>query len=267
MLSYIDTLNVAYVAFTRAREGLFVFAPKSKEKKSLTNNKLSDIIANVLQTAEKPNVDSQKADFFISMKNDMVECDNNLFILGKQTNQDKDDSEQSEKLQIKLTYVPNKRSKNTLVGKKERWIIGESHSARVDGLIMHNLMSKIKTLDDIDVSIQIFENDGQITKEKASILKDEFISFIKKHKIESWFSSDYKVLNEVEILQNGRNYRPDRVLIKDNHAIVIDYKFGEKADDYQKQVKNYLYAIKQMGYTTEGYLCYIKQDVIEQVLN
>ena len=46
-------------------------------------------------------------------------------------------------------------------------------------------------------------------------------------------------------------------MIKDNHAIIIDYKFGKINDKYEKQIRNYISVVKNMGYeNVDGYLLY-----------
>jgi len=68
-------------------------------------------------------------------------------------------------------------------------------------------------------------------------------------------------------LPTGEQYRPDRVIIRDNEATVVDYKFGEKeSKTYIKQVKRYMDLITEMGYQTSGYVCYVSLRKVEMVL-
>ena len=92
-------------------------------------------------------------------------------------------------------------------------------------------------------------------------------SFFSNEKVKDWFSGKYKVLNEKEIfLPNGSVYRPDRIMIHNNRAIVVDYKFGNaKQNNYHYQVRRYIRFLTQMGYETEGYLYYVAMGEIEQV--
>ena len=61
-------------------------------------------------------------------------------------------------------------------------------------------------------------------------------------------------------------YRPDRVIVSGDAAIVIDFKFGEQSEVYNRQVKRYVSLIADMGYRkVEGYLWYVDSDTIEQV--
>ena len=46
-------------------------------------------------------------------------------------------------------------------------------------------------------------------------------------------------------------------MIKDNHAIIIDYKFGKINKIYENQIRNYISVVKNMGYeNVDGYLLY-----------
>ena len=76
------------------------------------------------------------------------------------------------------------------------------------------------------------------------------------------------MLNEVQILQpKGTFIRPDRVMIKGEEVIVIDYKFGEKEDKkYIRQVKYYVDQIRKIGYSDiKGYICYITLGKVVEV--
>lgn len=42
--------------------------------------------------------------------------------------------------------------------------------------------------------------------------------------------------------------RPDRVMMKDREVIVVDFKFGKKRKTYNKQVKEYMDLLSDMGY-------------------
>ena len=75
--------------------------------------------------------------------------------------------------------------------------------------------------------------------------------------------------NENDIIGNHivGTRRPDRVMIKGNKAVVVDYKFGsEKSKLHHKQVANYMNLLHQMGYTSiEGYIWYLSMGEIVKV--
>ena len=125
---------------------------------------------------------------------------------------------------------------------------------------MHEIVSNVTSLNELDKVIEKYRLAGVITTEEKIRVSGLLHEYLSVPKISEWYSGNYKVLNEVQILQpNGTFIRPDRVMIKGSEVIVIDYKFGEKEEKkYLKQVKNYMTQIKKMGYTAvKGYICYI----------
>ena len=57
-------------------------------------------------------------------------------------------------------------------------------------------------------------------------------------------------------------------MIKGRRAIVVDYKFGEKADNrYKRQVKRYIELLRDMSLydTIEGYVWYISLGEVVKV--
>jgi RecB family exonuclease len=58
------------------------------------------------------------------------------------------------------------------------------------------------------------------------------------------------VLNEAPIItDSGEVRRPDRIVIKPDHVMIIDYKTGKEHDaTYKKQLTEYQKNIEKMGY-------------------
>ena len=80
--------------------------------------------------------------------------------------------------------------------------------------------------------------------------------------VQNWFSDDWEVLAERRLLRNRVQFIPDRVLVKDNQAIVIDYKTGQKESKHLKQVNNYAQILEGMGYRVmEKYLLYVGEEM------
>lgn len=76
-----------------------------------------------------------------------------------------------------------------------------------------------------------------------------------------WFTNEWQVLSERHILQNNIRKVPDKVLLKGNKAIIIDFKTGIKEEKHLLQVKNYAKILTIMGYIViEKWLLYIGED-------
>ena len=80
----------------------------------------------------------------------------------------------------------------------------------------------------------------------------------------------------MEIVQRVRNHlqdkgvlqtrRPDRVMMKNEQVVVVDFKFGKANKKYNKQVKGYMQLLSRMGYKNiTGYLWYVEEEIIEKV--
>ena len=82
-----------------------------------------------------------------------------------------------------------------------------------------------------------------------------------------WFDGSMSILTEQTILSNtGKTYRPDRIIIHQNQAEVIDYKFGnEHISKYNEQLRNYTLMLQQMGYTVDAYVVYVALQKIAKV--
>ena len=93
----------------------------------------------------------------------------------------------------------------------------------------------------------------------------EFISFIKKlvghSALKAVYSGDYDIYNETDLIgSNNSILRPDRLCLKPNEAVVIDYKTGSIMESHKGQVLTYLNMVKSMGYANvKGFLVYLNE--------
>ena len=126
---------------------------------------------------------------------------------------------------------------------------------------MHLWLSYIHTWQDAEPSLTRLIREGQVSDQQAIEMRQQLNklqSLIQQENHTDWYSKQYRILFEQDIITpSGNFYRPDRVILKDNHAIVIDYKFGyTKHKSHLEQVRNYMLLLSQMGYTTEGHIVY-----------
>jgi ATP-dependent helicase/nuclease subunit A len=64
-------------------------------------------------------------------------------------------------------------------------------------------------------------------------------------------------------LTSGNTRRPDRVIIKDGKAIIIDFKFGEESDLHIEQVDLYSSLLADMGYNNiEAFIWYVDKNKV-----
>ncbi len=151
------------------------------------------------------------------------------------------------------------------------------------GNLYHNIFQLIHTADDIPHAIQLLQSRGCFgslldATEAQTTIERLILDITPQHS--EWFSPEWTTLNERAMLyldEEGMltTKRPDRVVVKGNHAIVIDYKTAQgvvrkNPDDTLsaptenvKQIKNYAQRLGQMGYEkVEAYLWYILDGIV-----
>ena len=254
LCAYIDSLNTVYVAFTRPKQELHIFAPEPKKTRNgyATPSSVSDILFA----------------YYLKFKDErgwtegirIGECGNAAGQSGP-----------VEKFAPRGVFgMPVDASRTRTVA--QSGTIGEGESIREHGIAMHYVFSLVDYKESIPEAVRRACAEGV-----ASCPEEELLAMVNA-KVESvagygWFSKGYEVMNECSILTpSGEERRPDRVLVKDGEAIVIDYKFGAFSDDtaqlgrYKKQVGRYKDLLTSMGYSNvKGYLWYLQADKVISV--
>lgn len=251
---YIDTLNMTYVAFTRAQNELIIMAPKPKKEgsKETISDLLYALFTNVSATREVNELTLNLPTYLI---------ENRVLIGEKESVESGIDVNLIESIPINYASMA---ITNRL---KLRYSLNDDGSERQNGLLMHNLLSQIATLDDVEKVLKKAVLAGEIKQNEVAHVDQILHNLFELPQVKDWFSRNYKVLNEAEIITpKGDSYRPDRLMIKDKQVIVVDYKFGQqKEPKYKCQLENYLRLIGEMGYEATGYILYATLGEIESV--
>jgi ATP-dependent exoDNAse (exonuclease V) beta subunit len=268
MHQYIDNLNIAYVAFTRAKHELICCAPYPKEtKKPKKTDNLSNFSELLLKVFSTP---THGLDHQLVSLTDCYDAKQTMMQLGESTHsQAKHETPSADEKISTYPSVPIVGRLRLQQFSAEMWLkdnlLGDSKLNY--GLIMHDILKEMRTKADQALAIQKMVFEGRISMQESSIIEAAFDNFWKLPHTQQWFGDNKKVLNERSILlPSGEQYRPDRVLIDGQQAIVIDYKFGDAQDPkHQKQVSRYKELIAQMGYRASGFLCYVSLGKVVEV--
>jgi len=246
--AYIDNINVLYVAFTRAKKELIAYSPKP------TRDKISNISSLLWTTLSYDSAENG----YITLSNSL-NPETDTFDLGEEYRPAVKRRTPSSN-EIYAGALPSIPFDNRLKLKLNNKYFFSDKGKREYGTLMHEIISKVSSADDLIGIIDLYHLSGDITNDEKEHITETLSKFLSGEDVSEWYSGDYKVLNEVEILQpNGMFVRPDRVMFKDNEVVVIDYKFGEKEDKkYIRQIKYYISQIAKMGYeNVSGYICYV----------
>ena len=275
-LRNIDDLNLLYVAITRAQNSLYLYN-LTKDNESIDS--VGDIVEQAfihlsthapqlfkcqsLQTHQEytcgekieitQNKTLQKTDKKETYKpfnfNDMPSISNDLVSDGK--------------------TIAFRQSQQAYIYRHHDLEKSEEILNRIDiGNICHALLAQIRTLSDIDGAINHFVERGIIDSEEKKIKVRNLIHESWNHLCkEHWFNACYdEVLCEQAFLDDKQELRPDRVMIKGNRVIILDYKFGKQNEKYIDQINKYIHLFKQMGYNdVHGYIWYAQDKMMIKV--
>ncbi|MDO5979108.1 UvrD-helicase domain-containing protein [Flavivirga spongiicola] len=224
----LDNVNLLYVTLTRAVEQLYIISTKDISSKGIPNNKkYSGLFINYLQHLDLWN-DSQSVYFFGNAKRT---TESSTII--KEAN-------------IQQEFISTaKETHNIKVITKSGLLWDTNQEEAIEkGNLIHNIMSQIKTKDDINTVI----NDSLITKEQTIELKQIIIKIIEHPKLENYYSSNYTIYNERDIItKEGIILRPDRLVINSkNEAVIIDYKTGMEDKKHWQQLQSYQDVLEDM---------------------
>lgn len=260
-LAYLDSLNMLYVAFTRAEEVIWGYSnfTNSKSKgvsQKSTGNILYSLFSSGFQISE-----------FGSTQH--WDAENLVFEAGEWATIEIEKERSSFSPKPLRWEIQDWRTK--LKTKTIAWdFSGDGLNARAQrrlGVIVHELLAASKTQKDAGLLLQEYTFEGRIDRETAEEVSKQLNKLFELPQFQSWFGGDYLTLAEQGILlPGGHQKRPDRVLIGENEVLVIDFKTGEKYSSHPKQVKEYIGLVNQLSQKpVKGYLCYLEPTEIIEV--
>lgn len=255
---WVDTMNRAYVAFTRAaRELIIGYKTPPKSGKSVTISQLMEDAFNRADYAWKETV-APGAATVAALKDAISQSGGINF--GSPTVPG-NGKEQESMLAVPDYYTYD----NTHI-----WDmsciedIADMSRPRQRGIVLHGIMSRIRTAADIHRAVRKAVVNGSLQDEDEESYENFLAAALSQEQVKPWFNNVVRVLNERPFIVNGKNgserYRPDRVVWTQSGTIdIIDFKFGEEEPKkYFSQVSRYMRYIAEMfpDETVNGYLWY-----------
>ena len=260
---WVDNLNLLYVAFTRAGKNLIVWSKKGQR------GTMSEILANALPVVAQ----QEESEFDDSIYEQGSICPSvskeTKKSLNKLTQKPEKHPVQMCSVQPDIEFRQSNKSADFIQGIDEE----DSDDRFINrGRMLHTLFSDIETAEDINPAIDKLVFGGIISsKEKADELRELANKAFSSPEIEDWYSGEWTLFNECAIIYKDekgemQTRRPDRVMMKEEQVVVVDFKFGKENPKYNKQVKGYMQLLAKMGYSNiTGYLWYVDNEQITKV--
>ncbi len=239
----LDLSNLLYVSTTRPRERLYIFS------KELIPKEETDMSVSSLLTAFCNDNQTQKVD-------------ERIYEWGTRT--PKPASSEVEKVidpsAISPFSPPSSWRKNLIVKAESSTteLSSDREKAQHFGNLLHKAISLVKSSeDDLAAILTLMSKTDTIEEEHRTELEKQLRSILFNPSLAEYFSQDWVTMNELEIiLPEGKVLRPDRVLLQDNRAIVIDFKTGLRSPKHLSQIAAYSQTLKLMGYEVEKAVIY-----------
>ncbi|MBR6438831.1 MAG: UvrD-helicase domain-containing protein [Bacteroidales bacterium] len=273
----LDTLDVMYVAMTRAKNMLFVYTNDKRPADGY--NLFTDFFADNLdiQHIKSENDTPGFNDYFA--KNDEFKIQEgeemtayNYGDIDSTISKIKEKKKKDDKIKI-LELKKGEEAPKALnwteklkVDADPTMIWAEKGTFMPEewGSLVHQILSKIQTIADAEKALRPYVSDGTIDEKQAASLLETFRKITELPEIKPAFSDDAIVKNEMDIHTSvGKMIRPDRYAETPQGTILIDYKTGKAYEEYYEQLRNYMGAIIQMNpmQQIKAYLVYIGDEV------
>ena len=270
----LDTINKAYVAFTRAKSRLIVTYGSFGK-----GNNFQQVIGGFLEQVGDPaekfedNDGHEHIDYYgdINSKHVKEEMESDQFdkVFDMKPLSDEDVEacciDKYEAIKVDSTWQ--------LLSSDDD--LPNPETAKDKGRILHAVMKAIRTKADLDRLETIIRRRTFrqcLTDEEIKDHADQLRNAISQQEVVRWFEGYSRLISERAIAlfetktrRDGTTYtvltrRPDRVVVlPDGTVEIIDYKFGERNDEhYSKQVQGYMDYFRKMGYEiVKGYVWYV----------
>ena len=264
LLQYIDNINTYYVALTRASKGMTIIS----ESGCKPDKGLSGILRAFLDESEDFEREVTEDESVIYTRGELYDfcsMDRKVEDIGKlepgypsfplNPEPGPEDTDVRERGRLKFTAESVDFFTEEGAARLE---------ARHNGTVMHDILSRVVVPSDLPSSVRKAVLDGEVEPSQEEELVRFLASRIASHP--EWFPADGEgIFNEVSLIDtDGREWRPDRVIVSDGSVTVVDYKFGERDPRYARQVGRYASIYRRMGWNdVRTAIWYVNSDLVE----
>lgn len=239
-LMLLDTINRYYVAFTRAEKELYIFS-------------------------KAEHLDDKKAAYWQSVLYNHLQPEQEGFYSIGEKLQIENHGDHSENLMSPANFEIRRWQEviAVLSSAPKNWE-QSNKAARLRGSQVHQLLSQIKSRADLDFALKNAHSKGWFSTEELEEIKTLVLQVLEHSELKNLFSAQADVLNERSILIPGANRKiPDRVVLLDGQAFIIDYKTGERQEEHRQQVEEYAQLIEKAGFkVAEKMLLYLNEELV-----
>lgn len=257
--AYLDNLNLLYVAMTRAKDAIFGFAAENPDENSGISRLLKEAVTSEINPAGESGITPAR---FYNMELKKFE-------FGEISDQKRTAGMKQDLVSLEYAVCQKPESLKLKLHGENYFIAGrEDIVSRINyGKLMHQAFEYIDTAEDIPAAVERLVLEGQIPGSDSESMIYRLNELISSPAACDWFKTGNSVMKEADILiPSGSIKRPDRVILWEGRAVIIDFKFGEESNSYAEQIIHYRSLLNEMGYrNVEGYIWYVDKNKITKV--
>ncbi|MDX1651745.1 MAG: UvrD-helicase domain-containing protein [Brumimicrobium sp.] len=244
----LDELNLLYVAFTRAEDRIYGLVEKNK-KGSDDYSKLSQLIAKTLNAM-----------------NETANGGEELFSMGSETkisSADKTIDNNFDPVDISdFLWFPEMSMKDSDAMEEE-----DLSDEQRFGNQLHKLLSQVDKPEVLNTVFKDMIKKDQIERRFENELEKLARNILEIPEYKVLLKNSKRILSEQDIILDEKNFlRPDKIILGEREVSVIDFKTGKALRKHENQVRNYVSAVRNMGYEeVRGYLLYTSENSLQEV--
>jgi hypothetical protein len=132
------------------------------------------------------------------------------------------------------------------------------NAARRYGNQLHEALSIINRVEEIPDTLEWMYKEGKIEIDFLNRITNELSVILNHPAYQSLLKDAIKISNEQAIIIGPKETkRPDKIIVKENETIVVDFKTGLSTKKNEKQVSMYKKVLSEMHFkNVKGYLFY-----------
>jgi len=237
-LIFLDKLNLAYVALTRPIERLYAFNYFKSGIGKLFHAELEKLVT-------EPSSDEKV-----------------IYTAGEETKRKHISLEKVENFYVPTEFQDKLWYPDIVFRKVGLNEASQNHFEINFGKNFHELMAACEDKSQVESELDRLILLGLLEVSNRDLLKKMALNFFESIEKEGLLENIIEIINEELILvQDDEAKRPDRILVKLNELVVIDYKTGKEKLQHQFQISNYNSILQEMyGLKVKSYLYYTESN-------
>ena len=243
-----EGLNTVYVAFTRARQRLYVCSYQPSRAVA------ADDMAQLYKLLWKLCTGPEWSESWNPESNTLVVGD-----LEEPLLRPKPDASPAIPLdRMRLSSYQDKVS--LWSGQQRMFTLMDNYKAHHirEGIQVHTALERLRNRQELPLVLQQMQSEGIISQSDQAQIQEKVEALFEQPVFSSFFEPGWDVFSERELFCQGKLYKPDRVITRGKKAIVVDYKREKENPRHHQQVSGYATLLEQMGFQqVEKYLVYV----------